>query len=472
MNKKLIIRIEEKLLFIIRADETKEDLHINECRTFEFPDHLKRDLRSRPGELADFIASCLKGHEYDLSGITLLFDSKLGFFSEYKFKKTDNKMADKRFYVEDDNQKNNRSDINITYRSDYPVTETDDDMSRAAIYGIEDRYFRELIRILNKNNIHIEFAGSSMITYKDSMVKAYDLIASSREAKRFIGIDICANTYRAVVAEESKPIHLEESFVPDDAKPEDKNLIDLLTDLIRDFSIGKENTLVVVSGNDSESEAKRLMSYSGITCKPVLEFYDDEVMRETFCITGLDPKKNKNDNYLYGGWGKRKFSRATTKICVAAAVVIVLLFSMLPIYSLYMGGTNNDLNSEIENISNPKQLELIWENRDVFAELQAYKDDLAAIDADMQSYSEVLTLLNKDLLDNAVINDLFYDEKSGLIIDFDVTDVSGYENARDKLNDERQVLVVETATGAAISESGKQNVQIKVTIPGSKEDRR
>ena len=459
MERRLIIKIEDRQLSIMQAEANKSHLHITGCKDFGFPDHLQNDLRSQPAELADFIGDCLIAGDFgaDETGkeIILLFDSRLGFFRQYIYKKSDKKMADKRFYVEDDNQKDKTGGSNITQRFDFPDREEDNGMSRAAIYGIGDGFLRELVKSLSRNRLKTVFATSSLIEFKTAVSRVNRDVDPDSKYKRIIAIELTSNSYKTVIMEDDKLIHLDESWVADDAKPEDKNLTDMLTDLLKEYSAPDGDTLAAVFGHNKEAEAKRLMSYSGITCRPMEKIRDLDLPDD--------------GDYLYGGWAKRKFNRATTKICIACAVVLALLFSMLPVYSVYMTGINDDLNEKIDNYKYPVQLELLYEKRDVSARLQAYKDDLAAIGGDEMNYSEVLTILREDLLYDAIINDLIYDEKSGLIIDFDVSDVSGYENARDKLNDERKILVVETSTGEAINANGQQNVQIKVTIPHSGE---
>lgn len=484
--KKLIIKIERELLQITQVERTPKELLISMSSSFDLPDYLKKDPQNRPDVLSDFINICLENGQYHIRDIVLLFDNNLGFFKEYKFKKSNKITQDKMFHIEDDMMLNSKVGRNISQRLDYNIQIEENPMDKGAIYGIDDGFLRELVKELKKNNIHAVYATSSLILYMKSVTQTIDIIKDDLdEYEKIIALDINSDSFRSAVVYRNKDKgfgieHLEEFNLPKSAGPEDENMTDVLTDLLKNYSTeDDEKTYVIISGTvDTEAESKRLMSYSGITCKSIMTHYEkirdtfelvedldnsDQSFPEIFSICGIDIKKDKDESYLYGGWSRRRFSKATSKLAIVAAVLVAILFSMLPIYNVYMINKNKEYTAEIEKSKYTNSLALLTEYRDTLSTLKAYQDDEAAIDSKSQKYSDVLSKLRKDLLADAVINDLFCDEESGLIIDFDVTNVKAYEKARDKLNEERELIIVETS--AVDSEGGQgKNYQIKVTV--------
>lgn len=481
--KKLIVKIEQESIQLIRVERTKEELLITEFRSFDMPNSLNNNIKENPHILAGFIKKSVESSGFDTDGAVLLFDGQLGFFKEYIHKKSNKSIEEKLFFMEGDNQKDTKDSSVIVQRQNYPDDPTMGQMKKAAIYGVDDSFMRELVKHLSANGIIVEYATSTLVLFKKTIDETIKLIKSKTEDySRIIGLDISAKSFRAVVTEEKKLIHLEEFVLPKDTKPKDKNLADMLTGFLKEYAGSEEKkgeTLVILSGTgDAQKSASRLTSYSGVTCKSIMDYYEeirdtfelsgelkdkDEVFPKIFGIAGINIKKYKDENFLYGGWSKRRFSKATSKICIGVSIVVVLLFCMLPAYNYYIFDKNKEYKEEIEKSGYSDHRKLLSENRELLSKLQVYKDDLKSISDSNITYSEVLTTLRTDLLKDSVINDLFYDEESGLIIDFDVTNIKEYENARDKLNDERKIIIVETATGTAVSGIG-QNCQIKVTM--------
>lgn len=478
--KKLIVKIEKELLQITLVEKTSAELLISMSNSFDLPDYLKKDIQSQPEALSDFINNCLENSNFQVRDVVLLFDNSLGFFKEYRFKKSDEAIQDKLFHIEDDNILNSKGGRNISQRLNYNSQE-EASMDKAAIYGIDDFFLRELVKALKKNNINTIYATSSLVTYKKTIAGLVDMLDFElEEFDIVIGLDIRDDSFRSVVINNGRLDHMEEFILSKDARPEDKNMTDMLTGLLEQYSSeDKSKTCAIISGGvDSKAEAKRLMSYSDVTCKSILAYYEkirdtfelvqelekkDEFFPEVFAICGIDIKKDKDESYLYGGWSRRKFSKATSKLAIAVTVIIAVLFSMLPIYNIYMIEKNKDYTAEIEKSKYNESLASLNQYRDVLSELKGYKDDEASIDGMSEKYSDVLNKLREEVLSSATINDLFFDEESGLIIDFDTTNVAAYEKARDKINEERELLIVETSAVDAESGGGK-NYQIKVTI--------
>lgn len=466
-----IVQIEDKYLRIIKAEGEKNDIDellLNEGHVFRFPGELKENLKNQPQLLADFIRECLKKCEHAGTDIILTLDSKLGFFKEYKYKKADKKIANERFYLENDNQKKTRDSINITQKIDYPEEKNNKDLSRAAIFGIDDKYFRELLKDLKKDGIDVHFATSTLIMYKNAIEQLLKSITMDLDKNRFIGISIDDQLYRAVIIKDDNLYHLEEKIVPEISRPEDKNLLDFLTDFLKENDIDKDEAIAVISGKDNADFAKRLSLYSGMKCYSAQKLFDDQKPGKVFPVSDINLSKYKNENYTFGDVSKRKFSKATAKIFIAAVIVLALLFSMLPAYYYYLTQTNENLNKEVGRYENSEMLGLIYEKREVLTDLQAYKDDLTKIEIKETSYGNVLKTIDEVLLPHAIITDLVYEEKTGLLVDFIVRDVKRYEKDFDKINDKKEMKIVEKDR-SKVKGDALYEIQILVTIPAGDE---
>lgn len=477
--KTLVLKIEKEIIQITQVERTQNELILSKSQTIDLPDYLGDDIKSKGSQLGEFISSCLENGKFQTKDVALLFDNNLGFFKEYMVRKSDKETSDKVFHIEEDLIMKEEGKRVISQRLDYPSPIQK--MGRAAIYGIDDNFLRELVGALKKSGINTVYATSSLTQYLITMEEAIKLInISAEEVDTIIGFDIGDDSYRAVIIKDGKPSHLEEFALSKDAGPEEKNLIDILTDLLKEYgSPDKEKTKVIISGSGNiNSLSKKLKSYSGIRCDSIMTYYDDvrdafeltedmgeddDKFAQFFSICGIDTKKYENENYLYGGWSKRKFSRATTKLTIAVAALLLILFMILPIYNVYMVQKNETLNEEIGKEKYGEKLSLLNSYRDVLSQLKTYKDDEASIDNITVVYSDVLSKLREDLLKEATINDMFYDEESGLIIDFDITDIKSYEKARDKLNDEKELFIVESSS-VNVEGSKAKNYQIKVKI--------
>lgn len=481
--KRLIIKIEEKQIFIVEMEKAKDELTLSRQHTFDLPEYIHDDFKNQPEPLADFIDNSIQNTDFQKSHIVLLFDGILGFFKEYRLKKNHTQNSDKLFHMENDSHKKTKESLNISQRFDYSKPDNNKGMSKTAIYGIDEGFFREFVRCLKNNNIEVEYATSSLILYEKSLQKLLKITEDKTlKYERVIGLDLEEKSFRAVIMDGYDVLHMEEFTLPEDAGPEDKNLTDVLTELLKEHKsnvVGSDDdyTLVIVSGNaDSKIQAKRLMQYSGLTChdvwfykekiekivKPADENWDRECLSSVFYTIGLDTKKDRDESYLYGGWSKRRFSKATTRLCIATGIIIALLFTMLPAYNWYLYAKHDDNISEISKAKYEARLDLLNENRDILSKLQVYESNNKTIEESSSEYSDVLIRLNEDLFKDATINEMFYDDKSGLMIDFNVTDIEAYEKARDKINEERQMNIAETS--ATDSHDHGRNYQIKVTI--------
>lgn len=479
--KTLAVKIEKDLLQITLLERTPKELLISMSKSFDLPDYLKKDIKNQPQALADFVQNCLENGQFLIRDVILLFDSNLGFFKEYYLKKSNNESKNKLFHIEDDNMRNREGGPVISQRLDYKAHESNEKMDKSAIYGINDSFLRELVKALRKNNINTVYATSSLVLYMKTIECTIDLIKLDKDkVDNVIGLDINKDSFMAVVFNDNHPVHLEEFSLSKDSKPEDKNLTDVLTDFLKKYSNeNKKKTQVIISGTENvKAEAKRLKSYSDINCKSIMTYYEeirdtyelvdalkdeDHIFPSLFPICGINIKKDKDESYLYGGWSKRRFSKKTTKLTVAVAVILAILFSLLPIYNMYMDKKNEELTAEIQKPKYQQNLTLLREYRNALSKLNAYQNDEASIHNIDVYYSDILATLNEELLHDATINDLFFDEESGLIIDFDVTDEDEYKKAVEKINKKRDFLIVETSAIDADSGSGK-NYQIKVTI--------
>jgi hypothetical protein len=428
-------------------------------------------MRHKPEELANFIADALARGRIAGKNLELFFDCETGFFREYSLKFLSGKQLRILRRIEAEQTLGAEMSECIIEDMDYGMHLNPEHMRVRAIMGVKYDFLDKMQRALKTRGYKLRFAGSALAAYERLL---RPLISSVRaefpESKEvLICFDAESGRLRMAVYSPEGLIRLEESR---DA--------DIVSSCVRRLESHKDTDYsVILSGDRSvTAELEKKFASCGIPWVPIgrLRKYigdrislTDELAKkehmfsEVFADAGLDFKLNKSLNYLYGGEERRTLGDATRLICAGAVMLAILLSFMLPVYNRILEKETESRREIVKTEQYADARSELQKYREALSELRSYKPGETLLAEKESRWGSLLSELGDDLLANAKINEMVYDDKERLLIDLTKSYASEFDGNKSRINDSGRVIITESVERTQL-ETGEYRIQIEIEI--------
>jgi hypothetical protein len=453
----------------------RHGIQIAGVRQFPLPNFLIGEkMKAKPTELGNFIVDALIKGRIESKDIELHVNSDTGFFSEYTLKFSSKKQLAARRRIEAEQLLGDGASNYIVEDTDYGEQVDSNHMRVRAVMGLEHEFLDRLRLALDARDYKLHFAGSALVCYARLLDPIIVAIRKNQpDSKRILtGVDLEKGRLRMAVYAPGGLMHLEETADP--------NIVDVCAQRLKTY--GDAGHTVILSGDRSITEqlSEQLKDSEAIDCVSVSDYRKqgavpvtlagdlegkDSLFANIFAAAGMDHRKTRSLNYLYGGEERRTFADATRLICIAAVVLAVLLSAMLPIHERLLAAETEAHRATV--LTNPyAQIRPGLEQyRALLEELRSYKPDEDLLASRDSRFAALISELREELLANTDIIEMVYDEQAGLLIGFITNHVGDFDRAKSRINDSGQLNIAETVTREMLS-TDTYLVQIKISFSG------